>query len=238
MNSRLIYFIIVFVLFSGCVQYDYSQEIREDGTSKITMTVDYKQKIIADSAAIKEDYKKTLDDFIKEKRERCKKIETEYNASCIVDGPKIIISKEASPDDGFYSFKLNENFNQKEYFIEIYAIPFIDYPQEIEVNEINLQKMDLEPEIIDQIKKNSGIDAKYTIYFPGKLELIETNLSGMVYENKLVFDMFEIAKNPSEIKIISKKTNNEYVYFIVVLVIILFLIFTYFIIRQNKRKNG
>jgi hypothetical protein len=238
MRVRAICFILMILLFFGCVQYEYDQKIDETGASKVQIIADYKQKILQDSEANGIEYQKALGEFIDDKNKRCEKIRTEKNASCIVDGSKIIISADIFGTNEFYSFEATQEFTQTIYLIEIKKIPFIDYVQDIPVREINLEKNEIEWETAQNIKKESGISAKYSIEVPGKIEKIETNLSGIGYENKLVFDMFDMVKNPSKIKITSKKTSTEYVYGILIIIVIGFILLTYFIIQKQQQKEA
>ncbi len=236
--SKFFTLFLVFVLLSGCANYEYTQTISEDGESTLELLIDYRTTIQEDADKEGKTYGIKMKEFAKQRERECNGlIGTNPELTCSVKNSILRISMDLVEGE-HYTFEKIDSIPDYIYNIEINKIPNLNL-----INDISgIEEIDLRGNLSNEEKGKLALAEKlelelyYNLVVPGEVvEAYSGEVEGEIEGNSIRFDLLEIGNDPSPIVIKSKIVNEFYLNLLMGIGLTVFLIFIYLIFFKHNR---
>lgn len=229
MKREVILILAAMILFlSGCVTQTFTQKMERDGTSVVESRTNLVQY---------PGYLKLINDEFKKKdvageigvviENVCKGIEeTDPLTKCNVEDLSLIMKKEFTIKDGYYTFEAKEGIPYTTYVLKVNKIPVDKFSKELQAQQktiaasqygsgiplkmtaIDLRKAEDASIAAQGLEQVQGAGLIYAIEMPGEIVKAESGAyNASITGNTAEFDLIDVMKNSSPLVVESQEIN-------------------------------
>ena len=174
-NGVLILLVAMFLL-SGCIKQEYYQKVNSDGTSTIRQVTDFTGMVESMGESMASMGETPGENFTAGLLESCSGLADE-SVACSVDGYVLTLEKSFTPEDGYYTFEVEQGLYNK-YKLTVNKVPsdvFADAMQdedlmggaEASTDTIDLRDKTNAKQTAQTVALISGMELTYTVEMPG-----------------------------------------------------------------------
>ena len=226
------------ILLSGCIKQEYNQKIERDGSSMIQQITDFSPMVETMEEAMNETDGET-GDVTEGLSEVCDKI-TDETISCSVDGLILTLEKKFTPEDGYYTFEVEQGlFNT--YKVTVNKIPTDAFGDALEGEDF-VDGATTSTQIVSLKDKTNakqaaqtaaliGMEFTYVVEMPGSVT--SATVDGGEYTPEVEgstakYDLVEVFDDSGPLVIESQELNVLWIGIILAVIVIAVLAFMYF----------
>jgi|GEM_PF-1970505 len=238
-NGVLILLVAMFLL-SGCIKQEYYQKVNPDGTSTIRQVTDFSGMVESMDESMAEMGGAPGENFTAGLLESCSGI-TDDSIACSVDGYVLTLEKTFTPEDGYYTFEVEQGLYNK-YRLTVNKVPsdvFADAMQdedlmggaEASTDTIDLTDKTNAKQTAQTVALISGMELTYNVEMPGAVKTAYVDGGDYTPEiegNTAEYDLLEVFDDSGALVVESEELNILWVGVGLAVIIIAILAVLYF----------